>query len=113
VFGELSTEDEKPEVSIARVVHHDVEPAEMGMGLADRRDNRGMIGHVERDGQDGVAEFVGEVFQGADVTGGRGDLVATPQGRLGPAAAEAARSTGDEPGLAHGRVPSAPRPARR
>jgi hypothetical protein len=50
--------------------------------LTDRRDNRGMIGHVERDGQDGVAELDGEVFQGVDVAGGRGDFVATTQGRL-------------------------------
>ena len=97
LLGQLLDEAEVP---VACVVDHDVQPAEVVVGLPDRGEVRVAVGHVELDRQQRVAVFLGQVGQRRGVARGGGDLVAALQGRDRPLPAESARRARDEPNFA-------------
>jgi hypothetical protein len=87
------------EVAVPSVVHDDVEPPEEIMSLLHRGEVRVAVGDVKSDGQQRVTVLGRQIIEAGDVPGGRRDLIAAIQGRDRPLAAEAARGTGNEPGL--------------
>ena len=93
-LGQLLDEAELP---VARVVDHDVQPAEMVMGLLDGGEVRVTVGHVEPDRQHRVAEFLGQVDQGRGVSGVGGDLVARSRAAIAHCRPNPRDVAGDEP----------------
>ena len=90
---------DEPELAVARVVDHDVQPAEVLVRLGDGCEVGLAVGHVELQRQHGVAVLRDQVVERGGVAGRRGDPVAALQRGDRPLAAEAARAAGDEPGL--------------
>ena len=86
---------------VTGVVDHHVQPAEPLLGRRDRLEHLRTVGDVQTQRQHRVTEPLDQVGQRFGVPGGCRDLVAALQGGEGEFAAETARRTGDEPGLAH------------
>jgi hypothetical protein len=85
---------------VTGVVEDDVKPTEMRVSLLNDLPDLIGIGHVERQGQNGVAEAflqIGNVYQFA---GGSGDFIAALERGFGPDASKAPRGAGDKPGFA-------------
>src|ERR1700760_4231678 len=94
------------EVAVARVVHDDVELAEMIPRLADRRENSSPVGHVERQRLEGLRVLRRQVVGRVRVAGGAHDPVAAGECGGGPLTAETARCASDEPrSWCHGGTP--------
>ena len=87
------------ELAVAGVVHHDVEPAEVLVCPGDGCEDGAAIGDVQADREHRVAVGSHEGVQAAGAAGGGDHVVTALQGGKCPLPAEAARCTGDEPGL--------------
>ena len=81
---------DRAQKGIARIVDHHIQPPEVGVSL--RNDGLDLFtpGHVERQRQDRIAVFFGEVGKRLHGPGGGHDSVAPRQRPLRPDAAEAA-----------------------
>jgi hypothetical protein len=86
----------------AGVVDDDVQAPEPLVGPLYGRGHGGLVRDIQRQRQDLVAVRGDQIGQGIGVAGGRCDLVAARQCRIGEPAAEATGGTCDEPDLAHG-----------
>jgi hypothetical protein len=88
---------DKPELAVAGVVYHDVQPTEMVVCLLDRREVGVSIGDVQANRQQRVAVAFHQIVQRCGVARRRCDLVAALQRGDRPFPSESARGTGDKP----------------
>ena len=88
---------DRAEEAVARVVDHDVEPAEVLVCLLDGRVDRRLVGDVERERKHVLAVAVHEIGQAVGVARRGGYLVPAREGGSRPDVPEALRRPGDEP----------------
>lgn len=93
------------EHAVARVVHDDVETAEVLLGPLHALEDGGLVGHVQLKRKHRAIIGGDQLIKAFGVPGSSGHLVSAGQSGLDEVAAEAAGRPGDEPDLAHDVLP--------